>query len=393
MKNPDVSLSLLAENKKVIPIYFRNGEVWHTSVKLPELVIHNSSPDTAFVIKGISLEAGKKVIKLWQDGNEIRDAVGATNQLLNKLMNPPINQWRSYNLHILFGNVPLTQKPYNDSIQLMPKSVTCLPLNDIFCFHYAGKEKVSGIVCQIQLASAEKEILVELPIPLTLYHCKGNYIFPIKGTATITGTPWNHGLGHRMASSQEFAFDVVDFLRDQNGEFILSSPPASDRVDDYFLFEREVSAIGDGIVAATGNQWPNEWVENPNAYSEERVIELTQKLLKEEVEFNHAILGNYVIIDHRNGEFSLYAHMSQNTLTVKIGDAVTQGQVIGKVGNTSNSDFPHLHFQLMDSENFQTANGLPVMFSNLPSGKAPLYDFLESNSLLYSDYLFVFTSL
>jgi len=81
--------------------------------------------------------------------------------------------------------------------------------------------------------------------------------------------------------------------------------------------------------------------------------------------------------------------MSEGTLTIKAGDRVARSQVIGRVGNTSNSDFPHLHFQLMDSPYFQTANGLPVMFADLPAGQAPICDFEESNSLLYSDYLFV----
>jgi murein DD-endopeptidase MepM/ murein hydrolase activator NlpD len=203
------------------------------------------------------------------------------------------------------------------------------------------------------------------------------------------GTPWNQVEGHRVATSQEFAFDVVDYRRGENGAFMLSSPPKSNDVEDYFFFEREILAIGDGTIVATGNKWPNEWVKNPLEYSEERIVELTLKLLEEGIDFDHAILGNYVIIDHNNGEFSLYAHMSEGTLTVKVGDTVKQGQIIGKAGNTSNSECPHLHFHLMDSKDFQTANGLPVMFKDLPIAQAPICDFKETNSLLYSDYLFV----
>jgi murein DD-endopeptidase MepM/ murein hydrolase activator NlpD len=204
-------------------------------------------------------------------------------------------------------------------------------------------------------------------------------------------TPWNDVLGHRMANSQEFAIDVVDYRRGEDGRFVLSIPPDSEDVKDYFLFERDVLAVGDGVVVSAGNQWPNRWADNPLNYSEERVVKITQELLEKGMAFDHAILGNYVIIDHQNGEFSLYAHMSEGSLTVDIGDAVKQGQVIGKVGNTSNSDFPHLHFQLMDSPDFQTANGLPVLFKDVPLGQAPFCDHKESNSLLYSDYLFVFT--
>ena len=58
------------------------------------------------------------------------------------------------------------------------------------------------------------------------------------------------------------------------------------------------------------------------------------------------ILGNYVIIQHDNGVFSLYAHLQKRSLQVKKGDIIKAGKVIGKVGNSGNSSEPHLHFQL-----------------------------------------------
>jgi len=56
--------------------------------------------------------------------------------------------------------------------------------------------------------------------------------------------------------------------------------------------------------------------------------------------------GNYVIIDHGNGIQTLYAHMYENTITVKAGDNVKQGQVIGKMGSSGHSTGMHLHFEV-----------------------------------------------
>ena len=56
--------------------------------------------------------------------------------------------------------------------------------------------------------------------------------------------------------------------------------------------------------------------------------------------------GNYVKIDHGNGEYTLYAHMAQNSIIVRAGDIVEQGQVIGKVGHTGSSTGAHLHFEI-----------------------------------------------
>jgi len=56
--------------------------------------------------------------------------------------------------------------------------------------------------------------------------------------------------------------------------------------------------------------------------------------------------GNYVIIDHGDGTYSLYAHMHRDTISVLAGDVVEQGQVIGKLGHSGNSTGPHLHFEI-----------------------------------------------
>ena len=56
--------------------------------------------------------------------------------------------------------------------------------------------------------------------------------------------------------------------------------------------------------------------------------------------------GNAVIIDHRNGLATLYAHQSRVNTTV--GQKVTAGQVIGFVGQTGMSTGPHLHFEVRE---------------------------------------------
>jgi hypothetical protein len=58
---------------------------------------------------------------------------------------------------------------------------------------------------------------------------------------------------------------------------------------------------------------------------------------------NHSY-GLHVKIDHGNGYATLYAHMSG--FDVSVGQKVTQGQQIGRVGNTGYSQAPHLHFEL-----------------------------------------------
>ena len=55
--------------------------------------------------------------------------------------------------------------------------------------------------------------------------------------------------------------------------------------------------------------------------------------------------GNMIYIDHGQGVISLYAHLSK--LSVKPGDVVKQGDIIGKVGQTGRVTGPHLHFAII----------------------------------------------
>lgn len=56
--------------------------------------------------------------------------------------------------------------------------------------------------------------------------------------------------------------------------------------------------------------------------------------------------GNYVVIDHGNGYQTLYGHMLNNSVVVKAGDRVAQGQRLGTMGSTGRSTGTHLHFEV-----------------------------------------------
>jgi len=56
--------------------------------------------------------------------------------------------------------------------------------------------------------------------------------------------------------------------------------------------------------------------------------------------------GYYIMINHNNGYYSLYAHMKSFAPNITIGSTVSRGQVIGYVGNSGWSTGPHLHFEI-----------------------------------------------
>ena len=389
----EITIRMLAKNKKVIPIYYKYGDYWNTNIKLPDVVVVNNTDNSA-TVKEIGVTGkveGREVVKYMIYEDEFRESIINGNKLLNKLTEDPNNIWRMYNLGVRYGNVSITGKRYKEDNILAPSEMTSINLSTLLYFNYEGRDKVNEVWYQITIDFDSDIKQFAFPVPLTPYTCKGDYIFPVKGSVTVVSLPYNDAEGHRGATSQEFAIDIVDYRRfGNNRQLSLSAISKSAKVTDYFAFHRDVLAIGDGVIVAAGNSWPDKWMENPQQYSVERVTDLTLKLLEDGMDFIHALLANYVIIDHQNGEFSLYCHMSEGTVVVKPGDIVKQGQVIGKIGNTGNSTDPHLHFQLMDSKDFLTANGLPVMFKDVPAPQDPMHDYKESNSLLFSDYIFLY---
>ena len=69
--------------------------------------------------------------------------------------------------------------------------------------------------------------------------------------------------------------------------------------------------------------------------------------------------GKTIIIRHKNGYKSLYAHMSRYNKRIKIGSWVKQGSYIGQVGTTGRSTGPHLHFGIY--KNGRAIDPLKVM--------------------------------
>ena len=67
--------------------------------------------------------------------------------------------------------------------------------------------------------------------------------------------------------------------------------------------------------------------------------------------------------DLGDGNYALYAHIKTGTVKVKPGDRLTTGQVIGAVGDTGNSDAPHLHFHVMSMPDPLRSDGLPFVFN------------------------------
>jgi hypothetical protein len=141
-----------------------------------------------------------------------------------------------------------------------------------------------------------------------------------------------------LAVAQRYA---IDFLRVENGSSLAGDP--SDNAS-YFIFGADVLAAAPGRIVAV----------------RDTVAENDPTLPLPEFDLD-AATGNFVVEDIGDGHFALYAHLQPGSVQVRPGERVQRGQALGLVGNTGNSDEPHLHFQVMDGPVPLAANGLPYV--------------------------------
>jgi murein DD-endopeptidase MepM/ murein hydrolase activator NlpD len=82
--------------------------------------------------------------------------------------------------------------------------------------------------------------------------------------------------------------------------------------------------------------------------------------------------GNNIVIQHSDGSRAGYWHLQHNGAVVKVGDTVTQGQLIAYSGKTGYAMIPHLHFLVWRSSGgqwqqvptrFQTSTGIKYLRS------------------------------
>ncbi|MFD7965097.1 M23 family metallopeptidase [Streptomyces zaomyceticus] len=77
------------------------------------------------------------------------------------------------------------------------------------------------------------------------------------------------------------------------------------------------------------------------------------------------VTGNHLVLDLGDGTYAMYAHLKRGSLAVRAGDRVRAGQELARCGNSGNSTEPHVHFQLMDGPDLDTASGVPFSWRGI----------------------------
>ena len=135
--------------------------------------------------------------------------------------------------------------------------------------------------------------------------------------------------------------------------------------EDYYCFGKSVVAPADGTVVQVVNNIADNPIGDVNTINN---------------------WGNTVVIKHNDYLYSKLSHLQEGSITVKEGQPVKFGTIIGKCGNSGRSPYPHLHFQLQSTPYIGSKTLLHPIASYITEKNGEytlkLYDIPEEGDLL-----------
>lgn len=192
--------------------------------------------------------------------------------------------------------------------------------------------------------------MADIVLPVETHVQKTALVFPFTGKGIVLQAGATNG-GHRNRSGG-FALDAMG-LDDAAWGVQRGDGKAN---TDYPGFGRTLISPADGVVVHARSDRPDQPVgdaSNPDYFADEFKP------------LGGGDPGNHLVIDHGNGEFSMIAHFMAGSMLVREGARVRQGQALGKLGHSGDTDNPHVHYQLQAGPDWQNADGLPVRFGNV----------------------------
>ncbi len=137
-----------------------------------------------------------------------------------------------------------------------------------------------------------------------------------------------HGVFNNVYQGSDDQRFAMDFVLLKNG-----NPFEGDgtKNEQFYCFGQPVLAPADGTVVRTVNDIGDNAPGKPSQDTPN---------------------GNMIMISHGNNEYSLLTNLKQNSIKLKHGDVVKQGDPVGECGNSGSSAAPRVHYQLQNSSGF-----------------------------------------
>lgn len=136
----------------------------------------------------------------------------------------------------------------------------------------------------------------------------------------------------------------IDFLKVGGSSQRAIMKTDGSKIEDYYSWGESVLSPITGEVVAVVNNLPD----NPLGTKDTK---------------NPA--GNHVVIKVATDRFVFIAHLQKSSVNVKVGDQVKPGQLLGKCGNSGNSEAPHIHMHMQDTPKLNEGLGQNMIFKGI----------------------------
>jgi hypothetical protein len=155
---------------------------------------------------------------------------------------------------------------------------------------------------------------------------------------------------HQVGSTQADALDIMQVVDGR------THIPGRNDLASYYVYDKPVLAPAAGVITFVLDGRPDLPIGEADP---------------------HYHAGNHLVIDIGSGRYLMIGHLRQDSIQVRVGDQVTEGQQLARVGNSGNSTAPHIHIQ---------AQTLPTGVGDLRTIDAPeLLRTLHTFPLLFRD--------
>ena len=163
---------------------------------------------------------------------------------------------------------------------------------------------------------------------------------PFKGEWTVYWGGDTKELNYHVESqAQKNAFDIM--ITDSKESTHKSDGQTN---EDYYAFGKEIFAPCDGEIVLVVDGIKDNKVGEMNTINAG---------------------GNMTILKTAQNEYLVFCHFKHQSLKVKEGQKIKEGELLGLCGNTGNSSEPHLHFHIQNIEDLNTATGIKCYFDKL----------------------------
>jgi hypothetical protein len=165
---------------------------------------------------------------------------------------------------------------------------------------------------------------------------------PVTVSSPLSGQ-WYVGQGghaelvnyHHVTTAQRDALDILQVVDGQ------THPASSTALDSYYIYGEPLLAPVDGVVTSVVDGLADQPIGSVDPDPANQA-------------------GNQVVIDAGAGRYIMVGHIRPGTIRVAVGDRVGAGQVIAQVGNSGNTDEPHIHIQAQNLPELDLGTDDPI---------------------------------